>query len=693
MVLSPCVASLCISQFGEGFRALTMTSYLAILTALLLAPLSAVHAAEPVLHDDLLKSYVERFNADDREVFAEAFPNAKALEFLSANIPLFECPDKELERTYYFRWWTFRKHLKQTPDGFVITEFMPKVSWSGKYNTINCAAAHHIREGRWLKDSTFVREYLDYWLTKGGRVHAYSFWVADSVMAWCDATGDYAPAKTWLPALIKNYESWEASSLDPATGLFWQWDGTEGMEGSIGGAGFRPTINGYMYGDAQAIARIAEMCDKADVARANRDKAARIKELVQTRLWNEQHQFFEIRRNPFGLSLLRCWLNNDAALTKSAKLTASASGKPDIITDPRVPVKSSDQSLGTYNFARHIGTEEWLQFELPQTTELTSCQFYLFNGGMFVSPDACRLRYRIEGEWKDIANARGDIAKFNRWNTLAFAPVRADALKIEFTLHGTDRSTAPLSEVRELIGYVPWCFDLPDSKFGIAWKQLTDPKGFSALFGLTTAEQRHPEFAIQYDRHECLWNGPIWPFATAQTLTALANYLNREAHPSVTRGDYFAALSTYAHSHRLKLADGKVVPWIDEDQNPFTGDWIARTCIERWETKDPKKWQIKGGTSDRGKDYNHSTFCDLVINGLIGLRPRGDDVVEVNPLVPDGAWDYFCLDRVPYHGRTLTILWDKTGTRYGKGAGLRVLADGKEIAHGDALTRVNGKLP
>ena len=25
----------------------------------------------------------------------------------------------------------------------------------------------------------------------------------------------------------------------------------------------------------------------------------------------------------------------------------------------------------------------------------------------------------------------------------------------------------------------------------------------------------------------------------------------------------------------------------------------------------------KGG-KERGKDYNHSTFCDLIINGLIG---------------------------------------------------------------------------
>ena len=26
---------------------------------------------------------------------------------------------------------------------------------------------------------------------------------------------------------------------------------------------------------------------------------------------------------------------------------------------------------------------------------------------------------------------------------------------------------------------------------------------------------------------------------------------------------------------------------------------------------------------ERGKDYNHSTFCDLVTCGLVGVRPLG----------------------------------------------------------------------
>jgi len=72
--------------------------------------------------------------------------------------------------------------------------------------------------------------------------------------------------------------------------------------------------------------------------------------------------------------------------------------------------------------------------------------------------------------------------------------------------------------------------------------------------------------------------------------------------------------------------------------------------------------------------------------------PRPDNVVEVNPLLPEDTWDWFCLDNVLYHGKVLTILWDKTGKRFGKGSGLQVFADGRRIAQRDTLGRVQGPL-
>jgi hypothetical protein len=239
-----------------------------------------------------------------------------------------------------------------------------------------------------------------------------------------------------------------------------------------------------------------------------------------------------------------------------------------------------------------------------------------------------------------------------------------------------------LADVREQIGYAPWSFDLPDPGHESAWSQLTDPRGFRAPFGPTTAEQRHPGFRIAHEGDDCQWNGPSWPFSTTMTLKGLANLLNGPGQKVMSKRDYFDTFLTYTRSHRLTLDDGRTIPWIDENLNPFTGEWHARMLKIR-----------KGRFDGRGDHYNHSGFADLVITGLVGLRPRPDDVVEVHPLVPEGEWDWFCLDRVRYAGHVVTIVWDRTGNRYGRGAGLRVLADGREIAHAPGLERVQGRLP
>lgn len=216
-----------------------------------------------------------------------------------------------------------------------------------------------------------------------------------------------------------------------------------------------------------------------------------------------------------------------------------------------------------------------------------------------------------------------------------------------------------------------------------------DPNGFYAPYGPTTAEQRHPGFTISYKGHECQWNGPSWPLSTSVTLTALSNVLNNYEQNVVCKKDYFETLKIYTKSHQLKREDGKIVPWIDENLNPYTGDWIARTRLKSW--KDGT-WDAGKGGKERGKDYNHSSYNDLIITGLVGLRPRADNVVEVSPLLPDGTWDYFCLDNVLYHGRNLTIIWDKTGKKYNKGPGLSLFVNGKKIVNSNKLKRVAAKL-
>ena len=224
------------------------------------------------------------------------------------------------------------------------------------------------------------------------------------------------------------------------------------------------------------------------------------------------------------------------------------------------------------------------------------------------------------------------------------------------------REDNSFADVREELGYIPWYFDLPSKNpmYAEAWRQLVDPKGFLARFGIPTAERRHPAFR-SHGVGTCEWDGAVWPFATSQTLVALANALRDYPVCPLQPQDYYNAFLTYVRSQHY---DG--IPYIGEYLDETTGQWLKG--------KDP-----------RSRWYNHSTFADLLITGLVGIIPRQDETLELRPLLPPGAWDWFCLDGVRYHGRLLTVIWDRTGKHYGRTPGLSLLVDGKEIAHRNEL--------
>ena len=232
-----------------------------------------------------------------------------------------------------------------------------------------------------------------------------------------------------------------------------------------------------------------------------------------------------------------------------------------------------------------------------------------------------------------------------------------------------------LFDIREQLGYIPWYFNLPYAGYEEAWKQLMNQFGFKAPAGLTTAEKRDLRFRRHwsvYPSHGdggCQWNGPVWPYATTQTLVAMANLLNNYKQDYVDKNDYLEVLRTYAKRHQK---NGR--PWIGEAIDEKTGNWLV-------------------DDNPRGKDYNHSAYCDLVISGLVGIRPSDDNIIEVNPLLPQGKWNYFCLDNVSYKGRKLTVLYDADGKKYGRGKGLQVIVDGQKAANSPKLERLTVKLP
>ena len=489
-----------------------------------------------ILSPSAFAHHIERFNSMEDENVTNLVSNAKSWSWLQDNIPLFECPDAEVEEIYYYRWWSFRKHIKETTKGFVITEFLTPVNHAGEFNTISCAAGFHLTEGRWLRGDRYLNDYTRYWLRGNGgkpqpHFHKFSSWFAAAAYDRYLVNGDRKFITDLLNDLVADYRVWE-SERRLSHGLFWQFDVRDGMEESISGSrtnkNLRPTINSYMFANARAIASIAHLANKPKITAEFEAKAAELQKLTQEMLWDSDAKFFKVR----------------------------------------------------------------------------------FESGA-------------------------------------------------------------LSDAREEIGFIPWVFSLPAPNKGYeaAWAQLSDPEGFRAPAGLTTAERRHPRFRSR-GVGTCEWDGAVWPFATSQTLAGLANALHTQSSAqSLTPTDYFDAFLSYVHSHR---SNGK--PYIGEYLDEVSGDWI-------------------NGKNGRSRYYNHSVFADLLITGVIGIQPRADETLEIAPLLPWDAWDWFCLDGVNYHGRSVTVFWDKDGSRYKKGSGLRVLANGKEIARSQRLERVTGKLP
>ena len=147
-------------------------------------------------------------------------------------------------------------------------------------------------------------------------------------------------------------------------------------------------------------------------------------------------------------------------------------------------------------------------------------------------------------------------------------------------------------------------------------------------------------------------------------MTALKNVAQNEAGTHYS--EMFAMLlSQYAKTHTRLREDGKTVPWIDEVRHPYVDDWSSRTILRDW------GWRESKGGYERGKDYNHSTFCDLVISGLCGVRDDGEKLY-VTPCIPKD-WEYFRLTGLRFRGKEYDIVYDKSGEKYGCGKGISVI--------------------
>ena len=133
---------------------------------------------KPILSCQELERYVSRFNSMEDQNMTNVIPDANSAEWLEKEIPRFECPDSQVEEIYYYRWWSYRKHIEQTPDGYVLSEFLTRPMPGSS------ALGHQIAEGRWLHDPVYMDDYVRYWLKSPDSIeqlHKYSNWLESAL--------------------------------------------------------------------------------------------------------------------------------------------------------------------------------------------------------------------------------------------------------------------------------------------------------------------------------------------------------------------------------------------------------------------------------------------------------------------------------------------------------------------------------
>jgi len=482
--------------------------------------------------------YFEKFNSNDNECFPTLIKNCDASEFLLENAPRLYCPEQVIEETFAFRTWTMRKHIRKTPDGTVITEFLPDVSWAGKHNTINCPLFHHLREFRWLNCSDRFLEYITFFIKGDGSRYSYCDPALAAMYEFCITTGNEQYLIDNVDALEEYFDGWENEHLTE-NGLYWSIDDREGMEFSISGTtpelkvlrGFRPLMNGCMYGDAMALSKIERLAGRADREKHYLERARSIKKNMDKKMWD-----------------------------------------------------------GDFYKAVH-----------PICEDLDSEVFI-----------------------KDVP----------------------DELN-----------------VRELAGYVPWIYGMPDADKSSAFRYLKDKGVFKATTGLACAEISHPRFLYDVQNGRgCTWSGKVWPFATSLAVNAVIELLKSYTQKEIDNGDLYELIKTYAECHYLE-EDGRRVNFIDEALMPFEQVWIVRESLKKKGYIPPER----GGT-ERGKDYNHSTFIDLVLRGLCGIDDKAPELLAVPRVV--GIWKWFKIENLTYRKKKYNVYYDEDGTVFGKGKGV-----------------------
>ena len=159
-----------------------------------------------------------------------------------------------------------------------------------------------------------------------------------------------------------------------------------------------------------------------------------------------------------GSGKMRVWLPQDLSSTTPAQ-PATLASESKVSSSTRIPALSSvndrlvpkgenDRSVPYTHWWPKKASTEWIAYELPQESTVSTTTVYWFSdkpwGGCDV-PKSWRLLYKTaDGQWKAVEGADAYTTHGGVANTVNFTPVKTKALRLEVTL--PDHDSAGLFE-------------------------------------------------------------------------------------------------------------------------------------------------------------------------------------------------------------------------------------------------------
>ncbi|MBX3028130.1 hypothetical protein KF840_24850 [bacterium] len=245
----------------------------------------------------------------------------------------------------------------------------------------------------------------------------------------------------------------------------------------------------------------------------------------------------------------------------------------------------------------------------------------------------------------ELATAAGDTALAEEFRGIAekiraatLAQMWDDDTHFFYPQRASDHARAP---IREIHGFFPFTTLLaPDQpRYTPALAALVDPDDFWARYPPVITSLKHYK-TWTWDMDGLTRNIAPHPISMGAR-TALQAIKHYHGHP-VTAADFMELMRRY---------NDLLYPGVHPNDPYWRPN--AHEYYSKWE---PHAQSPQPKPSDISHDF-HSMYLSLVVEGVVGLTPRDDDRIELEPMARE--WPFFALDGLRYRGHDLTIIWDR----------------------------------